>query len=234
MRRLTNEEAQPIYESTVKLLKRGIPGFEVRFKDEHFLQKLIAVLVYPFNRKYMEDFTSTMYPYVYFPSRDWLKKVGYMTAFRVLSHEYVHLWDEQKEGHLRFKFRYLFPQVLGLLAVLAFFAFLWKPALWALVALAFFAPWPSPGRRDIERRGYLMNLAISHWRHGDVRDDQIRSVVSRFMRWGYYKMWPFKSMAGIVRGDLAILRTGATFTTHPGRPYAEVNALLVEHKVLAT
>lgn len=232
---MTDADKRKLYDSMVFLIAKNIPGFEVRFKNEHFLQVLIGFVlrwVIPFNRHYMTRYTTTVYPYVYLPSREWLREKGYLKAFKILSHEYVHLWDEKNEGHVRFKIRYLYPQVFGLFALFAFFAFLWTPALWALVALAFLGPGPAPGRRDIERRGYLMSLAVNYWRYGNARIEQFQDIVRQFTGWAYYLMWPFKSILALLQADFSSLRTGTLYMSPRSVPYAQVFELLREHGVV--
>ena len=223
------DKGKVLYMAMVDLCVRRIPGFEVRYKNTNRLQKVIGFIlrwVIPFNRRYMTDFTTTLSPYVYFPSEEWVQ-ASYMRAFKVLAHEYVHLWDERAQGSFYYKASYMMPQALGLLPVFALFALLWAPAIWNLLALAFLLPWPSVGRRNIERRGYLMNMAINFWRYSSVTVEQKNWVIGAFTGSGYYFMWPFKGhMERLINQDLNALMDGTLIKGNHGLPFYQVRNLI--------
>ncbi len=225
-------EHRNMYLSLASLCGKEIPGFEVRYKNEHFLQKLIGFFlrwVIPFNRNYMKQYTTTMYPRVYFPGREWVKKNNYLHAFKVLAHEYVHLYDEREEG-FKFKYRYTSPQTHSLLAVLAFGAFWWPPMMGALGFLVALLPFWSKGRRDIERRGYAMSMAVNYWRYGSVKEDQIKWVVRQFTGPSYYFMWPFsKDMDERIRNDVRKLESGRM---RRGKPYFDIYKILKDYDLV--
>jgi len=62
-----------ITENTINMIKEEIPDFSVEFKNEDTLQKFICVLLF-FNPGYMTSFTTTLYPKVYFPTKESEKK----------------------------------------------------------------------------------------------------------------------------------------------------------------
>lgn len=99
-------------------IRQEIPDFRVRFKDQSKLHKFLAFLASPFNPDYMTRFTTTMGDTVWFPSEAYYIEDPHRSLV-ILAHEYVHLWD-QKQGRLRFKLSYMFPQVLGVLPLLVF------------------------------------------------------------------------------------------------------------------
>jgi hypothetical protein len=175
-----------IYDSLCTLIKCSVPGFEVRFKNESWSQKLLALLAKPFCPDYMTRFTTTLFPKVYFPSRQFVEG-NYRSAWKVLTHEYAHLWDRQKEGRT-FDLRYALPQLLAIFALGVLAAF-WS--LWALLALVFLlalAPWPSRGRTDIEMRGYGMSMAVDYWRYGSINPGTKDWIAGIFVGWSYYRM----------------------------------------------
>jgi hypothetical protein len=151
-----------------------------------------------------------------------------LRAFKILSHEYVHLWEEKDRGHWRYKLAYSLPQVLAAFSLLAFFAFLWTPMLWALVFLVFALPLPSIGRRNIERRGYLMSFAINYWRYGSVMQEQIDQVLNQFTKSYYYFMWPFRKwMLKLLWKDIQTLKDKTVFVRRYGTPYLHVHEILI-------
>jgi hypothetical protein len=224
--------SKQLYEKTVAMCRDEIPGFEVRFKSESFTSKLIGILIYVFNREYMTRFTTTRYPRVYFPSREWLAK-NYWAATKVLCHEFVHLYDRKRRGSLSFNLRYLSPQFLALGALGALGAFLWLPMLLCLCFLGFALPWPAPGRVHIERRGYKMSMAINFWRHGSIKEDQLEWVQKHFVGWNYYKMcWSADSIHKMLYNDRIAIIDGSIFMSPTSKPYDMVCDLLECEKVI--
>jgi hypothetical protein len=94
---------------------KHIPGFEVRYKDESYLMAILGVLAAPFNRDFATRYTTTWGKRVYFPSREFYR-VDPSRSFRILAHEFVHLWDSQE--HWYFKLSYMMPQLLVLVPIL--------------------------------------------------------------------------------------------------------------------
>ena len=95
-----------------------IPNFRVAFKDESWVQKVLAFLVYPFNPTYMTKFASTYGSTVYFPSRSYYEGQPY-TNFTILAHELVHIIDA-KNHPFWFPISYVFPQVFALIPLVAY------------------------------------------------------------------------------------------------------------------
>lgn len=188
------------YENLVEKISAEIPGFEVRFKDESWFMKLLGVLLYVFNPRFMDAYTTTLYPYVYFPGRTYLEE-NRIQATKILAHEFVHLWDAKKK-RIRFSLEYLFPQILAVvplaaLFVLAFFSLPGKP--WILVGLGLLTvvlllPWPARFRERYEIRGYAMTLAlvsrdyVGHHAASVLSNFCGRLVRQQFTSWAYYKM----------------------------------------------
>lgn len=185
---MTDEQ---VFETLCQRIREDIPGFSVAYKNESWVSKLLGVLVYVFNPKYMTSITTTRYPKVYFPSRKYVEE-NYRKAWKILAHEYVHLFDRKRWG-MKFNVRYFSPQIFSLLSLSAI-ATVWvgKWGLLGLIPLLCLAPWPSHGRMRIEMRGYAMSMALNQWRYGGVQADMITWVVGHFTGWAYYRMWPFK------------------------------------------
>jgi len=221
---------QQLLQGMIGVCSRNIPNFNIQYKDEHFSQKLLGFIlrwVLPFNRAFMSKYTTTFYPHVYFPSHSWMME-NPMRAFKILAHEYVHLWEEKERGRWAYKLAYASPQVFAALSLLAFFAFLWTPMLWALVFFVFALPWPSIGRRNIERRGYLMSFAVNYWRYGSVMQEQIDHVLDQFTKSYYYFMWPLRKwMLKLLWKDIQTLKDKTIFVSRYGAPYMHVHEVLI-------
>lgn len=175
---------QPSFESTVEMIKRNIPGFSIKYKDETWIMKVLAVVLF-FVKGFMTRFTTTLGATVYLPSRAYVEK-DRVRAARILRHEYIHLWDRQNSPFL-FSLGYIFPQVFSLLALLAiFFTNFW------LLALVFLLPIPSPPRWRIEMRGYATSLLEDmDASDGDVAETRAW-IMQCFTSSSYYWMCPFK------------------------------------------
>jgi hypothetical protein len=123
-------------------IRRDIPEFQVGFKDESRIMKLLGFLANPINPGFMTRFTTTWGTTVYFPTREYYETKA-SVSFEILAHEYVHLWDK-KQSQL-FTLSYVFPQVLAIAGLLTFGALAW-PYSWLLllpVVGYLFAAWIS-------------------------------------------------------------------------------------------
>lgn len=117
------------FEATIREL---IPGFRVEFKDESKAQEVVAFFARPFNQRYITNFTSTLYPVVWFPSRASYEGSP-KDSFTILAHEFVHMMDTKKHGAL-FRISYLCPQLLGILPFFIYPA-IHGMTLWVLATL---------------------------------------------------------------------------------------------------
>jgi len=203
-----------ILDDLVAKIKIRLPDFEIRYKDEDTLQKLIGKALF-FNSAYMTRYTTTMFGKVYFTSRKWVED-NPRSAWKVLAHEYVHLLDDKDEG-LKFSLSYLAPQIYAAGALLAFGAF-WS--LWFLLALGFLgflAPWGSKGRTKWEMRGYTMSMAVNYWRYGSVADWQKLNIVENFTGPNYYYMCRDRAAmdSKVHVAELLIMKGEAAKKTHP-------------------
>jgi len=175
----------------IDLCDAEVPGFELRFKDESDWMKFLNFFTQIFNKNFMKTFTTTSGTIVYAPSREYL--IANQEVFAsILAHELVHMKDAQKEGNVSMFLRNAFPQILAVLAIPVFGAF-WN--LWFLLSLVFLLallPLPSPGRRDIEFRGYSMSMAIRYWTGGEFTNADYEFYASEFTGPSYYFMWPFR------------------------------------------
>lgn len=142
-------------------LAAELRGFRVVYKDESPVQKVIAALLWPFNRRYLSDYTTVMFGRVYFPSRDWRRGCGAAHVYEILRHEAVHLRD-MRRFPLLFQLTYLF----GLPAVFTLRAY------WEL-------------------RAYEETLRVAAELTGEVPDELLDFIQKRFTGPDYLFMCPF-------------------------------------------
>jgi len=121
---MTPEKLQKLEE----LAKKLVPGYHPGFKDQSSTMKFLGKLMWPFNPLFMTSFTTTFYPVVYFPSKEYYD-YNSQRSFTILAHELVHLIDTKRHP-FTFRLSYLFPQVLA-------------PVVWVVyAALAGLNTWP--------------------------------------------------------------------------------------------
>jgi len=84
----------------------------------------------------------------------------------VLAHEFVHAHAARAEGNFSFSFKYLFPQVLTPLALLAFLSLVWFPLIGFALFLVCAVPLPAPWRLRYELNAYRMSLLAQYLEYG--------------------------------------------------------------------
>lgn len=184
------------FDEVVRLFALKSPGFEVTFKDESWLMKLIGMILF-FNPRFMTSFITTIGKTIYFPSKAHLEEVPESSNVGVLCHEYMHIRDYDRWS-IWFFLAYMFPLTLLPLAIAMLFVY-WPVAL-VLIALCL-APLPSPGRMYFELRGYIMSLytydilakevGISEQGRTEDMLQMVDFFNTQFTGLSYYLMWPF-------------------------------------------
>lgn len=213
-----------IFEELSKLITTNIPAFSNRWKLTAWWNLFVAAVIWPFNPKYLTSYITTNYPHVDWPQVDYAAGDAH---WKVLAHEYVHLFDRQRLGY-RFNFAYLFPQILAPLALLALFGFVNPWFLLNLLWLTALAPWPAPGREWAELRGYTMSMAVNFWRYGGIEDGTVEWIEPQFTGWPYYKMSRRSSekMRELLRERIELIRSGKILEGPENEPFRKVNQLL--------
>jgi len=145
----------------IEALSRELPRFAIRYKDESRVQRGLATFVWPFNRRYLDVYTTVMFGRVYFPSRAWCEAVGPEAVYRILRHEAVHLRDAR-----RWPVLFAVSYVLG------------APSIFTLRAI-----W--------EARAYAESLRVSMELEGDVSDAELERIARLFTGAEYLFMCPF-------------------------------------------
>lgn len=159
-------------EARLKLLEfacgKTVKGFRIRFKNESFWQRLLGFFMF-WNPGYLIDFVSVFFRTVWWTTRKDYERNPWVT-FKVLAHEWVHILDGG-EHRGWFPFSYVSVQVWGVISIFALLSIWFGPwFLLFLVALLFFAPWPSPWRIKWETRGYAIGMAVNYWKHGAIKE----------------------------------------------------------------
>src|SRR5690606_28638004 len=115
------------------------------------------------------------------------------------------------KNKIKFLSNYLFPQTYFIFSLIIFLLFFSK--LWFL-SLIFLLPLPSPGRKELELRGYKANLlgvhivmnlkSISKEEQKNKFNNIINELNKEFIGPSYYFMWPFgvKKELNIIVDDL--------------------------------
>jgi hypothetical protein len=182
---------------------RGLP-FNVRDKGDSLFMRILGTLLF-FTQGFMTHFYTTIGTTIYVPEGQLEGDPD--DVARAIAHEGKHLSQARRDGRLAFSLKYLFPQCLALFALLAFFAFLWTPALFALGFLVFAGPWPAPWRVAYEREAYFVSAVADVVSKGyDVRQDwYVDYMVNNYCGWGYYKMdWFAGARREIVKADMVL------------------------------
>ncbi len=178
-------------------VKSIIPGFQVKYKNQSLLMKVLGVFLWPFNRKFMTGYVTTLKWTVYFPSENSIHS-NPESAVETLMHEFIHLWDRKQKG-VWFSLGYLSPQLWAIVPFAGLAAFgqlfpVWIDCLIFGLGMLCLAPWPSPWRTRFELRGYTVTLAYKQWVLGVLADAEgMDWIEQQFTGWYYYKMWPFKN-----------------------------------------
>ncbi len=210
---IRSEVTDPTLRKMLDLCVAEIPNFDIRFKNESMLMRLLGFILV-FNKTFLTRYITTIGPVVYFPS-----KAGFLANQHgyvgVLAHELVHMQERKRTGDILYTVRYLFPQILAALSLLTVLAWV-SPWFWAcLLFLVFLAPLPSPGRRAIELNGYTMSLAVHFWQGGPIDQTEIDWYAAQFTGPSYYFMWPMsEDIKHELRLRLIKIRTGQVLADH--------------------
>ncbi len=193
----------PKFQVTAEFVASHIPGFEVRYKNKSIKEKIKGFFLWPFCPGYMKRFTTTSYPRVYFPSKEYVEESP-GRAIKILLHEFVHLYRRKRVGWT-WGLLYAMPQALGLIIMLISPVFSVHGDSWGYAVsgamlttgLVFSLFAPCPFRRQEELWGYSMNMAVNFWEHGSVKASTINWITDVFVSWDYFKMFWFEDEAKI-------------------------------------
>lgn len=174
-------------------------GLTIVPKSQSRLMKIVGPILRVFNKEF-DDYNTTIGSTMYIPDANLKPEADQVSITEIYMHESVHAFDDKRLGGngLVFKVAYLFPQVLGLLALLALGA-VFASKLWLLwlICLVFFAPIPAYFRMLLEVRGYKTSTMLGNYLYNIKTLEQqqfIRdNVVKQLTTGQYYWCWPFAS-----------------------------------------
>lgn len=168
-----------------------IPAYQIRFKDESLLMKILAKIMF-FNKGFMTQYTTTLGSTVYFTARSWTK-LHPISAKVIMLHEMIHIKDAEKLSKPLFSLLYLLPQFLVFLSIPLFFIHWWMGLIWLVL---FLTPIPAYFRMKFELKAYTFSMYA--WYRYCIKldcnikiDQQIDNYVAQFKGPYYYFMWPF-------------------------------------------
>lgn len=199
------------------------PEISVKYKDESLLMKILAKILF-FNRDFM-NYTTTLGSTIYFPSAAKIKSSPVSNTI-IFLHEISHVYQSNKNS-LLFKFLYLFPQILALLAIPSFIIFGWKIAIFFLL---FLLPIPAYFRMIEEKRAYTMSLYVMNklnamYNYNIILETHKNSFVEEFKTSSYYFMWPFQSVMKDFNAALVEINAG-------GRPVCNKDLYTIIDNIL--
>jgi hypothetical protein len=211
-------EDTKMLEALETLIRADIPKYERRVKEDSKLMRAINRVVGLFNESFMTRYVTTVYPYVYV-SKDRHSATG---MWKTLAHEWIHLRTAKEKGVVVAALMYLFPQILGLLAVFSLLGIVFFPAWLNLLWLLCLAPIPAYFRAQEEFKAYAMTLAVYYWRYRHVSQEEIDRVAECFYTSDYYFMWPFKlSVVNRLNHELDLIMDGDYDMVEPYRSVRE-------------
>ena len=183
----------------------GLTGLRIRFKADSAMWRLAP--------KTLRNAFTTLGQTIWVPSLRALNRLDRIQAIELIAHEARHAleWD------WLFVLKYLSPQ-LPLLAITAL-AWIVCGTVASLDTLhhvgfgvgliASLAPWPSPWRLEIERRGYLMNVKVEAYLLGEIPVPTFFWIDGLLGSWLYWKMsWGTWGKYEIVRSMKQEVLTG--------------------------
>lgn len=100
-----------IRDDLINQLKSEFSKFAIKFKENSKFQKLLGKLAYPFNKRYMTDYVTTMAQTLWWPTEEMYENNPKAVCGTML-HERHHLWDRKKHPFW-FNFSYLVILPLG-------------------------------------------------------------------------------------------------------------------------
>lgn len=183
---------------------------KIAFKNESRLMRFLGKVLF-FNKQFMTRYITTLFDTIYFPNKElFLKNVE--NSICIVAHEKVHIQQSKKLGGTPLYWaKYLFPQCLALLALLAIplFFISWQLGVAALTFVFYLAPLPAYWRMKLELEAYQVSLlarAILMEKDGfskeiiiKVLQNNIEFYDKQFISSAYYYMWPFGAKEKLVK-----------------------------------
>lgn len=189
---LTKQEVQTRIDAIILKERERKYGFMILEKrSPKWWAAYVLTFMWIWQRKFMTHYWTTDGVRIYVPKLNERTRDG--RFYIVLRHEMVHVRDYQEMkkrftapiGAVLWRLLYLGPQLFALGAIGA----IWEP--WCFLFLVLLAPWPSPFRTWVEKRGYAetVRAAIDVYGAERVTDKVIDEIVDHnFIGWAYWRM----------------------------------------------
>lgn len=196
------------------------PRIKIAYKDESLFMRFLAFILF-FNPNFHTKYITTIGETVYYPSRKYVEENS-TNALLILAHEYVHILDSDEQGKFIYSLKYLMPQIFALFGFLGILGFWFGAGFYFFfLAFLFLLPLPSPGRKDIELKGYKMSIFMSYlfYKPRFYHDEDMKIALYNYVEYidnkffrslnTYYMMWPFgvkneliETVDNVMSGDI--------------------------------
>jgi len=180
-----------LYLETVK--KTHKIEVKVRSKNDSKLLKILRPILELFNKSFWNGYVTTIGNTIWAPPI-W-EKEGTKRQLDVICHEVMHVLQSKKFTSPVFRFLYLFPQSLSVLALLSFLAIPFSVSwLFCLLFLLFLAPLPAPFRYMFELEAYRVRLIFYEyvWKASLAAKQEAKNqIINNLSKADYYYTWPF-------------------------------------------
>lgn len=169
-------------------------------KEPSKVMKILAVIVWLFNRKFMTNYVTTLDATIYTPKTFWDPEHTWESRLVTIWHECVHGGDSKKFLRVFFALSYLFPQILApvLLGLGIGFQLPWWVCLIGVLVPFIPVLIPAPFRIWWEMRGY--RTTVFWWEHvwkTPISSPAQRHIFEKFFGPDYY--WMGTILQGWVR-----------------------------------
>lgn len=153
-------------------------------KKDSKLMKLISYVLF-FNKNFMIKFTTTIGRTIYVSKA--FEESENIAKIITLLHEFVHI--QQNNEDVLHKVKYLFPQILFILAFILFPFIGFLSLFFILFAVL---PLPAYFRMKSEIEAYGLNLYLFDKSGLYQMDHELQHCVQQFTTSNYFFMWPFE------------------------------------------
>lgn len=180
---------QKLLKEINKEIKKDIPNFNLFIKERSKFMNFLGNIMF-FNKTFMKNYTTTLYPDVYMPKAT---LDNHKEAIQVICHEWIHLRSFKSKTPVLAGFLYSLPQCLSVLSILSILQ-IWFNGPWILnlLWLLLLLPLPSYTRYKEEFNAYTMSMFVNKCIYNKVSKKTIDDIALNFYGPNYYWMWPMK------------------------------------------
>lgn len=195
MDNISNKEIVELYLDEVARII--VPEAQVKFKKESWILRTVRPILEVFNKGYWDGYITTLGNTMYVPD-SWFERGDAKSLLSTTAHEVIHMYQAKRQSTFVHDVLYLFPQVLAVLALLAFLAIPFGLGwLWTLLFLLFLLPLPAPFRYMKELEAYRVKILFFKHAYAagpDMMQWAKDGVIQNLAKSDYYFCWPFPSL----------------------------------------